>query len=105
MRESEYQSRLIKTLKVLLPDCVVLKNDSSYLQGVPDLLVLWNDRWAMLEVKADVSSPLQPNQRFWVESFNEMSFSAVIYPQNEEVVLNALQQSFRARRTTRVSER
>lgn len=94
MREAEYQTQLIKTLKALLPDCVVLKNDSSYMQGVPDLIVLWNDRWAMLEVKASANSPQQPNQQFWVEQFNEMSFSAFIYPENERVVLRALQRSF-----------
>jgi hypothetical protein len=105
MRESEYQADLIKTLKVLLPDCVVLKNDSGYMQGVPDLLVLWNDRWAMLEAKAAYDSPEQPNQRYWVEQFNLMSFAAFIYPENEEEVLDALQRSFRARRTSRVPKR
>ena len=105
MRESEFQAHLIKTLKTLLPDCVVLKNDSSYMQGVPDLLVLWNDRWAMLEVKASATSPQQPNQQFWVEEFNKMSFSAFIYPENEGVVLRALQRSFGISGTTRVSKR
>jgi hypothetical protein len=94
MRESEYQAHLIKTLKEILPDCVVLKNDSGYLQGVPDLLVLWNDHWAMLEVKAARDSHEQPNQRFWVEQFGVMSFAAFIYPENEEVILRALQRSF-----------
>ncbi len=105
MRESAYQADLVKRIKDLLPDCVILKNDSSYMQGVPDLLVLWEDRWAMLEVKASEKAPLQPNQLYWVRAFNEMSFSAVIFPENEELVLDALQQSFRARRPPFVSKR
>jgi hypothetical protein len=105
MRESVYQSDLIHTLKTLLPDCVILKNDSGYLQGVPDLLVLYNDRWAMLEVKASSDSREQPNQLFWVTQFNEMSFAAFIYPENESEVLHALYESFHTRRTTRVSKR
>ena len=105
MRESEFQAHLIKTLKTLLPDCVVLKNDSSYMQGVPDLLILFNDRWAMLEVKASANAAQQPNQQIWVEQFNEMSFSAFIYPENEGVVLRALQRSFGLGGPTRVSKR
>jgi hypothetical protein len=105
MRESDYQSALIKYLKVLLPDCVILKNDSGYLQGVPDLLILHNDRWAMLEVKASADSPEQPNQLFWVTQFNEMSFAAFIYPDNESEVLDALYKSLSPRRSTRVPVR
>lgn len=96
MREGEYQTQLISTLKEIFPECVVLKNDSGYQQGIPDLLVLWNDRWAMLEVKASKESPAQPNQVWWVNVLNEMSFAAFIYPENESQVLYALQRSFEA---------
>jgi hypothetical protein len=34
---------------------------------------------------------------------NAMSFAAFIYPENEEDVLDALQQTFRPRRVSRVS--
>jgi hypothetical protein len=105
MIESHYQADLIKKLRVLLPDCVILKNDTSYMQGVPDLLILFQDKWAMLEVKVSAGAAVQPNQQFYVEQFNEMSFAAFIYPENEKRVLDALQRSLTARRTTRVSKR
>lgn len=105
MSEAIYQASLIRKLKDRFPDCVVLKNDTSYLQGVPDLLVLFNDRWAMLEVKESINSRQQPNQAFYVEQFDQMSFAAFIYPENEKRVLDALQRSFEARRSTRVSKR
>ena len=44
MLERDYQSHLIKRIKALLPGCVVLKNDSSYLQGIPDLVIFYGDR-------------------------------------------------------------
>lgn len=94
MLESNYQGKLIKRLKVLFPGCVILKNDPGYLQGVPDLIILYQDRWAMLEAKAKENSSSQPNQPYYVEKLNRMSFAAFIHPSNEEEVLRALQQSF-----------
>lgn len=103
MLENQYQAMLIKKIKRRFPDCFVLKNDSAYLQGVPDLLVLVGDRWAMLEVKADWDSDQQPNQEYYIDLLDGMSFAAFIYPQNEQDVLNALQQALQPRRAARVS--
>jgi hypothetical protein len=105
MLERDYQRELIKTLKVRFPGCIVLKQDSSYLQGIPDLLILWHDKWCALEVKQEWDSPEQPNQRYYVELMDNMSFAAFIYPENQEEVLNALQHAFQTRRATRVPQR
>lgn len=94
MLERTYQSKLIKTLRQRFPGCVVLKNDTSYIQGIPDLTILYGIRWAMLEVKASADSPTQPNQEFHVNGLNHMSFAAFIYPENEGEVLYALQCAF-----------
>jgi hypothetical protein len=102
MLESEYQRDLIGQLKWRFPGCVVIKNDPSYIQGFPDLLVLWHDKWAALEVKASAKAKEQPNQRWHVDALNNMSFAAFICPENEEEVLDALQHSFQPRRATRV---
>lgn len=105
MLERKYQAELIKRLRIRFPDCVILKNDSSYMQGVPDLILLWQDRWAMLEVKASKDSDEQPNQRWYVEKLGEMSFAAFIYPGNEEEVLDEIQRQFESRRKARASRR
>jgi len=105
MRENGYQPKLIEKLERMFPGCVILKNDTSYLQGIPDLLVLYKNKWAMLEVKASPTSPHQPNQDYYVDVLDIMSFSAFIYPENEEEVLNDLQQAFEPRRTARLSQR
>ena len=105
MLERDYQRRVIRMLEDRFPGCVILKNDSSYLQGFPDLTILHHDRWAVLEVKAEADSPTQPNQEFYVQRLSEMSFSAFIYPDNEEEVLDALQYAFQPRRATRVPRR
>ncbi len=94
-REGAYQGSLIKKIKELLPGCMVLKNDSSYLQGVPDLLILFNDKWGCLEVKVSANAKHQPNQDYYVEKMNNMSFSSFIYPENERQVLDALQRALR----------
>lgn len=79
----------------MFPGCIVLKNDPNYLQGIPDLLILWGPRWATLEVKKSANASHQPNQDYYVATMDDMSFSRFIYPENKEEVLHELQQSFR----------
>ena len=104
MLERKYQAELIKTLRIRFPGCVVLKNDSSYMPGVPDLILLWEDRWAMLEVKAKLDSRERPNQRYYVDQLSSMSYAAFVYPENEEEVLDEIQRQFQTRRKARFSK-
>ena len=94
MLESKFQADLKKELEKRFPGCIVTKLDSSYIQGIPDLLVLWRDKWAVLECKKNESAKKQPNQEYYVKKMNDMSFSKFIYPENKEEVLNDLQQAF-----------
>lgn len=102
MKESIYQARVIKELRLRFPGCFIMKNDSSYIQGVPDIIVLFGDKWAMLEVKVSGHARSQPNQQHYVSMLNEMSFAAFIYPENEEEVFNALQHTFESGRAARL---
>lgn len=94
--ERDFQAKLIKKLKGLFEGCIVMKNDSSYIQGIPDLLVLYNDKWASLEVKRSSSARHRPNQEYYVDLMDKMSFSRFICPENEEEVLHELEQTFRS---------
>lgn len=104
MLERDYQRQLIIRLRHEFPGCVILKNDSDYLQGIPDLTILYGIAWATLEVKANENSPVQPNQEFYVRQMNEMSFSAFIYPSNEEDVIRELHKAFESSRATRFAK-
>ena len=88
--ESSFQADLIKELKSMFAGCMVLKNDSSYIQGIPDLLVLYRDKWATLECKKNSRATKQPNQGPYVELMNRMSFSRFISPENKFEVLKEL---------------
>lgn len=99
--ENEFQKRLIKELKERFPECIVLKNDPNYIQGIPDLMVLGKNKWAALEVKKSAKANHRPNQDYYVEKMNDLSFSAFIYPENKEEILNELERAFGAERTTR----
>ena len=90
-RERDFQSGLIREIKDRFPGCVVLKNDSSYIQGIPDLLVLFNEHWAMLECKRSSSASHRPNQQYYVDLLDKMSFSRFICPENKDEVLEELQ--------------
>lgn len=90
--ESGFQDRLINKLKDLFPGCMVFKMDQ--IQGIPDLLVLYKNKWASLECKRSAGAKRQPNQEYYVGKMNEMSFSRFVSPENKEEVLNELQQVF-----------
>lgn len=94
MLENKFQANLVKELKKQYPGCIVMKNDSSYIQGIPDLLVLYKNRWASLECKKKANARKQPNQGYYVGLMDEMSFSRFIRPENKEEVLGELQRFF-----------
>ena len=94
MLESNFQRNLIRELKERFPGCEVIKNDSSYIQGICDLVILYKNKWAMLEVKSDANAKKQPNQNYYVKKFGRMSFAAFIFPENKEKILNEMEQSF-----------
>lgn len=103
MLENKFKTKLIKKIKESLPGAMVFHLDPTEIQGVPDLLVLYNDRWAALEGKKTATASHQPNQDYYVETMNKMSYAAFIYPENEKEVLHELQQSLKSPRTSRVS--
>ena len=94
MKESAFQASLIRRIKSAFPGCIVLKNDANYIQGFPDLLILYRDKWAALECKRSGLAQLQPNQIYYIRTLSEMSFSAVVYPENELMILDELRIHF-----------
>lgn len=96
--ESKFQKELMDEIRELYPGCVILKNDSSYLQGFPDWTILYKDRWAVLEAKRERGAKKQPNQEYYVDRLDKMSFSRFVYPENKDEVLEDLERVFKRRR-------
>ena len=96
MKESDFQKLLIKELRVRFPGSIVLKNDSEYIQGIPDLTIFYGNKWATLEVKKSKTANHQANQDYYVGIMNDMSFSAFVYPENKEAILDQLEQAFKS---------
>ena len=92
--ERDFQAYLIKELKRVFQGCIGMKNDSSYIQGIPDLLVLYKDKWASLEVKKFANARKRPNQEYYVDLMDSMSFSRFISPENKDEVLCELYKFF-----------
>lgn len=92
--ESGFQDKLKEELKERFPGCMIFKMDQ--IQGIPDLLILYKDKWASLECKRATNAKKQPNQDYYVKKMNEMSYSSFINPENKEKVLNELQQTFKS---------
>lgn len=97
-KENKFQADLIKEIKDRFDGCVVMKNDPNYIQGIPDLTILYKDCWAALECKDEAKASHQPNQDYYISKMNDMSYASFIYPENKEDVLNEMEQAFQSRR-------
>lgn len=93
--ESEFQSDLIDELEQALPGALIFKNECR--QGFPDLTILYKNHWALLECKAYEKASHRPNQDYYVEQANQMSFARFIFPENKQEVLDELYQTFGAK--------
>lgn len=102
-RECDFQRSLIAELKQRFENCMVIKLDANYIQGIPDLLILFGKNWATLECKQSRMATHRANQDYYVNRMNEMSFSRIIFPENKEEVLNELEQAFKCGGNTRSS--
>lgn len=98
MLESKFETQLVRYINELFPGSVILKNDTRAIQGIPDRTILYKDRWAVLEFKRSEDAPRQPNQEYYIDLLNRMSFGAFVYPENAEEVVDALQRAFESRR-------
>lgn len=92
-KESEFQANLIKEIKARFNGCIVMKNDANYRQGFPDLLILYRNRWAALEVKRSLGAARQPNQEYYIDILGKMSFASFICPETKGEVLDAMEQA------------
>ena len=97
-KESDFQGDLIKEIKAKLPGAIVTKLDPKHIQGLPDLLILYKNKWAALECKKSENEHHRPNQDYYVNLMNNMSFAAFIFPGNKEEVLNDLQRALESGR-------
>lgn len=96
-RENKFQAGLVNEIRERIPGCIIMHNDANYIQGIPDILVLSGDRWGALECKRDAKASHRPNQDYYVNLMDEMSYAAFVYPENKEEVLNELQQALKPR--------
>lgn len=97
-KERDFQKELIVELKKLFKGCMVMKLDADYIQGIPDLLILYKNKWATLECKRSSDASVRPNQKHYVELMNKMSFSSFISPENKKEVLDELARSFKLKK-------
>lgn len=103
--ESRFEAALIRELEAQFPGAIILKNDPNYLQGFPDRLILFENKWAAFEVKASRLASHRPNQDYYIDLLDQMSYASFVYPRNREVFLDELQQALRVSRATRIFKR
>ena len=96
--ESKFQKDLMDEIKQRYPGAITLKNDSSNIQGFPDWTILYEDKWAVLEAKRERGARKQPNQDYYVDKLDKMSFSRFVYPENKDEVLEDLDRLFKRKR-------
>ena len=104
MKESKFQNGLIKNIKKNFPDSIVLKTNPNYIQGIPDLIILYRDKWVALECKKSEKAHHQPNQEYYISKMNSMSYASFVYPENERRVLDEMESALRDSRRPRISK-
>ena len=90
MAENRFKTNLNRELKRMFPGCIILHMDPTEIQGIPDLLILYRNKWAALEGKDYADAPRRPNQDYYVDLMDKMSFASFIYPENKDEVLSEL---------------
>lgn len=96
MLENRFKTKLVKELKDRFPGCIITHLDPNEIQGIPDLLILYKDKWAALEGKKTADASIRPNQLYYVDRMSAMSYASFIYPENKERVLNEISQLFKS---------
>ena len=90
MQENRFKTNLVGEIEQMFPGCIIAHLDPNEIQGIPDLLILYKNKWAVLEGKKHANAARQPNQEYYVDLMDRMSFAAFIYPENKDEVLDAL---------------
>lgn len=104
MLESVFKKKLItKIEQTLFPGSLVLRLDTNFIQGIPDHIILYEDMWAAFDAKRNQFAPVRPNQPYYIDLLNKMSYASFVYPENEEKFIHEIQRSFRSNRSTRIS--
>jgi hypothetical protein len=96
MLENRFKTKLVKELKDRFPGCIITHLDPNEIQGIPDLLILYKDKWAALEGKKTADASIRPNQLYYVDRMSAMSYASFIYPENKERVLDEISQLFKS---------
>ena len=94
MTEGDYQNKLCEKIRERIPGALIMKTDPTFIQGIPDLLIVKDKRWAALEVKKGKKASHRPNQDFYVNKMNNWSYAAVIFPENEKEIIDELERTF-----------
>jgi len=95
MLENRFKTKLVREIKEMLPGCIITHLDPNEIQGIPDLLILHKNKWAALEGKKNSTASVRPNQAYYVDLMNGMSFASFICPENKDEVIDALYSHFR----------
>jgi hypothetical protein len=95
MLENRFKTNLTRELRDMFPGCIILHMDPNEIQGIPDLLILFENKWAALEGKKNANASIRPNQEYYVDLMDQMSFASFIYPENKDEVLDALYLHFK----------
>lgn len=103
--EKDFEQDLCKELEATFPGCVILKNDPNYIQGFPDRLILFKNKWAAFETKRETKSARQVNQEYYVSKLDDMSYSRFVSPENKDEFVDELQSTFGTRRKARAPKR
>ena len=95
-QEGNVQDAVKKRILKEFPGAHVCKTDPNLWgwQGVPDLLIIYKDKWAFLEMKRHKDAARQANQDYWVRTLDKQGCAAFCYPEVREQAFKKLHEYF-----------
>lgn len=85
--ESTFEKEFCKALRQTLGERYTYTFKLTAAKGIPDRLILYKDKYALLEFKQYKNAKKQPGQETWVGHFDNLAYAAIVYPENAEKVM------------------
>lgn len=92
MKESDFQHKFICRIKECFPECICMKNDAKYIQGIPDFTVLFENKYVLLEFKRSSNASVRPNQNYYINKHKNLSSPCGFFvsPENADLVFSII---------------
>jgi hypothetical protein len=86
VKESKFEQDFCRRLRNVDKDVIVVK--LTGISGIPDRIVLYHDKFVLLEFKRSKNASHRPLQDWYIDHFDGWGLARFVYPENGEEVFS-----------------